>query len=142
MERYDHIEYGVQENTGNPSGDGTVHTTDKDGFITSQRFVSDNKENEVNNQVSGVSEESKTEKPKKEKNKDAPRENVLIFQLAVCILLAIAAFVIKSIGGELYNNVREFYYTNLNNSIIIEMDNDKNNQFMNGLINETESEKN
>lgn len=54
----------------------------------------------------------------------------------MCIILAIVAFVIKNIGGEFYENAREIYYSNLNNSVIIDMQNDNNKDFISDTINE------
>lgn len=142
VERYNKIEYGFEEKTDASYRNESVSTTDKDGYITSQRYVNDSDRENSGNQTNDGVEEQKNVKPKRRKEKDVPRENVLIFQLTVCILLAIAAYVIKSIGGELYRNVRDFYYTNLNNSIIIEMDNDRNDQFVSDLINEAETKQN
>jgi DNA topoisomerase VI subunit A len=56
------------------------------------------------------------------KKKDSPRQLLITFQLIICIIVALAAFAIKSIGGEVYETVREWYYSNLNNSVIFEGD--------------------
>ena len=47
-------------------------------------------------------------------------------QLIICILIALIAFIIKSFGGELYAVAREWYYSQLNNSVIFD---DKNGNF-------------
>ena len=110
----------------------SVATTDKDGFITSQQYV-------YHEEEQGGTEETQDsdellEKPARDRN--SPREAVLVFQLALCILLAIAAYVIKSFGGEVYENVKEFYYSNLNNSIIVDLNNDNNADFVKDVIDE------
>lgn len=56
---------------------------------------------------------------------NVPKQYVVTFQLAVCLLLALAAFVVKGIGGEVYQTVREWYYTQLNSTVIF----DKNDRF-------------
>ena len=62
-------------------------------------------------------EEEAKQKPKK-KNRDSPRQLLITFQLIACILVILAAVLIKSIGGNLYSAVRDWYYTNLNNTAI------------------------
>lgn len=130
LERYDSIEYGFEGNNPPPQSD-SVAVTDKDGFITSQQYVHHDV-NEETDESLPLNEEQ--EKPKREKS--YPRETVLVFQLTVCILIAIAAYVIKSFGGEFYENVKELYYSNLNNSIIIDMKNDNNFDFVKDAIDE------
>ena len=51
-----------------------------------------------------------------------PGQIVIVFQLAVCILIAVSFFIIKSIGGSLYESISSFYNTNMNNSLITEFD--------------------
>lgn len=131
LERYDNIEYSFENNSPIPQND-SVATTDKDGFITSQQYIYP--QQQADDSEESVSDEELPKKPKRDRN--SQRETVLVFQLTVCILLAIAAYVIQSIGGELYENVREFYYSNLNNSIIININNDNNSDFVKDAIDE------
>lgn len=131
LERYDNIEYSFENNSPIPQND-SVATTDKDGFITSQQYIYP--QQQTDNSEEFVPDEELPKKPERDRN--SPRETVLVFQLTVCILLAIAAYVIQSIGGELYENVREFYYSNLNNSIIININNDNNSDFVKDAIDE------
>ena len=56
------------------------------------------------------------------RRRSAPKQLLLTIQLIACILLFLAAFVIKGIGGEVYQNIREWYYTQLNHSAIFEKD--------------------
>ncbi len=45
-------------------------------------------------------------------------------QLVICVIIAIAALLIKAVGGDFYKSVREWYYTELNKSIIAESNGD------------------
>ena len=44
---------------------------------------------------------------------------VLLFQIIVCLIAAIAVFVIKAIGGDIYNTVKNYYDSAINSSDII-----------------------
>ena len=59
----------------------------------------------------GEDEELPKRMPRK---RTAPKQLLLTMQLIACILLILAAFAIKGIGGELYQTAREWYYTHLN----------------------------
>lgn len=59
-----------------------------------------------------------TEEPSKEKM--PPRQLLITIQLVICALLALSAFILKSMGGEWYGTVREWYYTSLNSAAIFE----------------------
>ena len=60
-------------------------------------------------------------KQKLGKKKDnSPKQLLITIQLIICILIAIAALVIKTIGGDVYAAAREMYYSSLNNSAIFE----------------------
>ncbi|MBQ1349188.1 MAG: hypothetical protein II086_08530 [Ruminococcus sp.] len=65
----------------------------------------------------GEDEELPKRMPRK---RTAPKQLLLTMQLIACILLILAAFAIKGIGGELYQTAREWYYTHLNRSAIFE----------------------
>ena len=55
------------------------------------------------------------------KNKDnSPKQLLITIQLILCILIALAALVIKTIGGDFYASSREMYYSSLNNSAIFD----------------------
>lgn len=54
------------------------------------------------------------------KKKDSPKQLLITIQLVLCILAVLAAFALKSIGGEIYETVRDWYYTNLNSSAIFD----------------------
>ena len=49
-----------------------------------------------------------------------PKQYLLTFQLIACILTGIAAFILKSAGGETYNAVRDWYYAQLNNTAVFD----------------------
>lgn len=133
--RYDSIEYGFEDNVRDTDSD--VKVTQKDGFITSQHYIPEN---------DGISTEKTAEKKirkeKKEKNKNLQKETVIICQLVLCIILAIAAYVIKSLGGEIYETVKEAYYDHLNNSLVIDFNKDSNDQAVKDLTNDIITEKN
>lgn len=67
-------------------------------------------EKEYDNEVS---------KPRKRKL-GAPKQLLITIQLILCVIIALAAFVLKSIGGEIYEMSRDWYYTQLNNSAIFD----------------------
>lgn len=57
----------------------------------------------------------------KKKEKKAHNTQILVTaQLIICLLLALAAFVIKTVGGDFYTAARQWYYGELNKSIIAE----------------------
>lgn len=49
-----------------------------------------------------------------------PKQLLLTLQLVICLLTALAAFVLKSIGGEPYQTAHEWYVSNLNNTAIFD----------------------
>lgn len=62
-----------------------------------------------------------TESPKKQKKKrDTPRQLLIIIQLIVCLLICLCAYVLKNIGGDLYNTLHSWYEAELNNEVIAE----------------------
>ena len=66
-----------------------------------------------------VIEEKKPENPEP-KPVNIPKQYLLTFQLVVCILAGISAFALKSIGGETYETIRNWYYSELNNTAIFD----------------------
>ena len=62
----------------------------------------------------------------------APRHLVLTLQLAVCLLLALAAFALKSIGGEVYEAARAWYIEQLNDTAMFDGSRDFGLPFLNG----------
>ena len=67
-------------------------------------------------------EETPAQKPENPEPKpiNIPKQYLLTFQLVVCILAGIGAFALKSIGGEAYETIRDWYYSELNNTAIFE----------------------
>lgn len=62
------------------------------------------------------------QKPKKQSN--APKQYLIVFQLIVCIIIALAALVLETIGGDIHKTVSDWYYTNLNKSVIFNIGDD------------------
>lgn len=57
---------------------------------------------------------------KNREKKPTPKYLLLTIQLFACIIIALAAFVIKSIGGELYEVTHSWYSYQLNNTAIFD----------------------
>ena len=55
-----------------------------------------------------------------QKRKKPHKQLVLSFQLVCCLLIALAAFVLKSIGGDAYAAVKEWYTANLNQTAVFD----------------------
>ena len=51
---------------------------------------------------------------------EPPRQLLLTAQLVVCVLIALAAFVLKSVSGDIYQTARNWYITSLNNTAIFD----------------------
>ena len=49
-----------------------------------------------------------------------PRHLLLTMQLAACILFAVAAFALKSIGGEVYEKAHAWYTEQLNATVLFD----------------------
>ena len=62
----------------------------------------------------------------------APKHLVLTVQLVVCILLALTAFALKSIGGEVYEAARAWYIEQLNDTAVFDGSRDFGLPFLNG----------
>ena len=60
----------------------------------------------------------KGEEEKIKKKPPHTRQLLLIIQLCLCILICIAAYAIKTFGGDLYENLRNCYYSELNKELI------------------------
>ncbi len=57
--------------------------------------------------------------------KDSPRQLVITVQLVCCILVALAAFLLNLFGGEVYAATRDWYYSNLEKSVIFDTGDNK-----------------
>lgn len=55
--------------------------------------------------------------------KNISKQRLLTIQLVLCLLIGLAAYALKSVGGEWYNQAREWYYTNLNNTAVFDSKN-------------------
>lgn len=60
---------------------------------------------------------------KKRKEDNSNPQPVIKFQFFLAILILIGAFLLKGIGGEIYTTVKNWYFKNLNNSLVITMQN-------------------
>lgn len=58
------------------------------------------------------------------KQRKPPSQLLLTIQLIICILIALAALVLKNIGGDIYAFTHDWYYSNLNNSAIFDGNSD------------------
>ncbi len=109
----------------------SIKETDGEGFVTSQHTSFS-----LN---SSFYQEEPIEKIIKKTASLSPtpyvsKEPVLVFQLAVCIVIAAAAFIVKYSGGDIYANIKDIYFQNLDNSIIIDLNNSFNNDFVNSFF--------
>ena len=76
------------------------------------------------------------QKPKKKR--DSPIQLLIIIQLVICVLIALFAYTVKNIGGNFYTNIRDWYYSNLNSTLVVE--NNAEVDFTNILKNSTADE--
>ena len=122
MERYDSISYDF-EVTDIPKKPEPLAAENETGEVVN---IQNNSDNEA--------------APEKEnENRSIPKYTVIIFQIALCMIIAAAAFVIKSIGGEVYEKVKAEYQALLCDSLITEQNNSINNSFVSEAVNETEN---
>lgn len=72
---------------------------------------------------SELAENEKTDHVNKKvkKNKDFPKQYLITFQLIICIIIALIAFVLTSFGGDIYAAAHDWYYENLNKSVIFDI---------------------
>ena len=71
-------------------------------------------------------EEEKSLSPEKNiVKKDSPKQLVITVQLVCCILIALAAFLLNLFGGEVYAATRDWYYSNLEKSVIFDTGDNK-----------------
>lgn len=66
----------------------------------------------------------KTENEIPRKKNNGHNQLLVTIQLIICILIALSAFVIKSFGGQIYQTVQTWYYSQLNSSIIFDNSSD------------------
>ena len=63
-------------------------------------------------------EEEQARKPKKKR--DTPIQLLMIIQLILCLLVCVAAYILKNVGGDLYNTVHSWYETQLTDELTAE----------------------
>lgn len=57
--------------------------------------------------------------------KDSSRQLVITVQLVCCILVALVAFLLNLFGGNVYAATRDWYYSNLEKSVIFDTGDNK-----------------
>ena len=57
--------------------------------------------------------------------KNSPKQLVITIQLVCCIIIALAAFLLNLFGGEVYAATREWYYSNLEKSVVFDTGDNK-----------------
>ena len=67
-----------------------------------------------------------------QKRRFRPKQPVLTVQLLCCLLLAAAAFVLKSVGGEWYDTARVWYFEQLNDTAVFDGSRDFDLQRLSG----------
>lgn len=67
-----------------------------------------------------ITGEEETEITPVRRRESPPRHLLLTLQLAACILLAAAAFVLKSIDGEVYEKAHAWYTEQLNATVLFD----------------------
>ena len=71
-------------------------------------------------------EEEKSLSPEKNiAKKGSPKQLVITVQLVCCILIALAAFLLNLFGGEVYAATRDWYYSNLEKSVVFDTGDNK-----------------
>lgn len=58
-------------------------------------------------------------KQKKVKKKSSNKLILLVFQLVISIIILLSSLIIKTIGGELYSELHDWYFNQYNNEIIL-----------------------
>ncbi|MBQ7504105.1 MAG: hypothetical protein IJT79_02165 [Ruminococcus sp.] len=63
---------------------------------------------------------TKAEEPVKKKNeKKGSKPLLTLIQICVCLLIVLAAYVLKTFGGDMYKDIKKIYETEINNEIIL-----------------------
>lgn len=83
--------------------------------------VSENSDDEAFENESAENNQQK-QKIRIKKN-NYPKQYLVTFQLIICLAIAVIAFIFKGIGGEIYSTVKEWYFTQLNSSVIFDNSN-------------------
>lgn len=73
------------------------------------------------NEEYNVNNENNDDKSSEKDNKKSyPKQLLITYQLIICLIIALAAFVLKSIGGYAYETVKDWYYSQLNSTVIFD----------------------
>lgn len=113
-ERYDNIEYNDEWES--------VPVVRAEAVTTNYDYDSDLEEYEEDyDTYSGQSDGYKNftyERPEKKESNPQP---VIKLQFLLAFLVLATGFILKNYGGELYANVSNWYFENLNNSLVVTM---------------------
>lgn len=60
----------------------------------------------------------KAEEPVKKKTKGS-KPLLTLIQICICLLIVLAAYVLKTFGGDMYREIKKAYETEINNEIIL-----------------------
>ncbi len=82
--------------------------------VYTEHSQDDENDNDIENNGRKIKKQDK-------KKSSYPKQYLITIQLIICIILALAAFLLKGFGGEVYAAAREWYYSNLNSSIIFDI---------------------
>lgn len=72
----------------------------------------------INNSPENGEDNNNSPQKHRKKKSNSPKQYLVTIQLIICIIIALAAFALKAFGGDIYTAAREWYYSNLNSSII------------------------
>ena len=104
--RYDNIEYDDQwQSVQSVKAESIAYDYDYDDYND------DREEDEKNSVV----------REKVEKLKIRSAQPVIKLQLILCIIIALLAFAFKAFGGDLFSYAYDWYKTNLNNPVVINL---------------------
>lgn len=114
-ERYDNIEYNDEWQSVPVVRATPVESEDDydEDNIEGEDFTDDEDySSQEYPQISGL---------KKRKEDNSNPQPVIKLQFFLAILILIGAFLLKGVGGEIYTTVKNWYFENLNNSLVITM---------------------
>lgn len=83
-----------------------------------QEYEEDEEEDFRENEDSGQEKGTHTEFFKERRSVQNP-QTVIKLQFLLAIIAVAAAFILKSLGGDIYASVNKWYFDNLNNSLIV-----------------------
>lgn len=113
-ERYDNIEYNDEWES--------VPVVRAEPVTTNYDYNSDLDEYEEDyDTYSGQSDGYKSFTYKRDEKKESNPQPVIKLQFLLAFLVLATGFILKNYGGELYANVSNWYFENLNNSLVVTM---------------------